>query len=170
MSAKVVLQVISGPIQGKLFEFDTHDTFLFGRSKECHARLPKDGYVSRHHFLLEVNPPAATIRDFGEPQRHARQRGPLRRAEKRLQHGGRPEPGTPDGLEGPRRNHGRKNHDPVPCGCGRAARREPGCSAGTLTYSRAWVNACMRTRPKEKHAYPATPGEGMPARLERMPP
>jgi pSer/pThr/pTyr-binding forkhead associated (FHA) protein len=65
MSAKVVLQVISGPIQGKRFEFDTHDTFLFGRSKECHARLPKDGYVSRHHFLLEVNPPEASIRDLG---------------------------------------------------------------------------------------------------------
>ncbi len=64
MSAKVVLQVISGPIRGKVFEFDRHDTFLFGRSKECHARLPKDGYVSRHHFLLEVNPPAATIRDL----------------------------------------------------------------------------------------------------------
>ena len=65
MSAKVVLQVISGPIQGKVFEFDTHDTFVFGRGKECHAKIPKDGYVSRHHFLLEVNPPQATIRDLG---------------------------------------------------------------------------------------------------------
>ncbi len=64
MSAKVVLQVISGPIQGKVFEFETHDAFLFGRGKECHAKLPKDGYVSRHHFLLEVNPPQATIRDL----------------------------------------------------------------------------------------------------------
>jgi hypothetical protein len=65
MSAKVVLQVISGPIQGKVFEFDKHDTFVFGRGKQCHAKLAKDGYVSRHHFLLEVNPPAATIRDLG---------------------------------------------------------------------------------------------------------
>jgi hypothetical protein len=64
VSTKIVLQVISGPIQGKVFEFDRHDTFLFGRSKECHARLPRDGYVSRHHFLLEVNPPEATIRDL----------------------------------------------------------------------------------------------------------
>jgi hypothetical protein len=65
MPAKVVLQVISGPIRGKVFEFDKHDTFVFGRGKECHAKLAKDGYVSRHHFLLEVNPPAATIRDLG---------------------------------------------------------------------------------------------------------
>ncbi len=42
----------------------THDAFLFGRGNECHAKLPKDGYVSRHHFLLEVNPPQATIRDL----------------------------------------------------------------------------------------------------------
>ena len=65
MSAKVVLQVISGPIQGKVFEFDKHDTFVFGRGKECHAKLPKDGYVARHHLLLGVNPLAATIRDLG---------------------------------------------------------------------------------------------------------
>ena len=56
--------MISGPIQGKVFEFDKHDTFVFGRGKECHARLPKDPRVSRHHFLLEVNPPEATIRDL----------------------------------------------------------------------------------------------------------
>ena len=65
VSAKVVLKVISGPIQGKVFEFDKHDTFLFGRGKECHAKIAKDGYVSRHHFLLEVNPPEATVRDLG---------------------------------------------------------------------------------------------------------
>ena len=64
MPAKVLLQVISGPIQGKVFEFEKHDTFIFGRGTECHAKLPKDGYVSRHHFLLEVNPPEATIRDL----------------------------------------------------------------------------------------------------------
>ncbi|MEI8372856.1 MAG: protein kinase [Planctomycetota bacterium] len=65
MSAKVVLQVISGPIQGKVFEFENHDTFIFGRGEECHAKLPEDRYVSRHHFLLEVNPPTASIRDLG---------------------------------------------------------------------------------------------------------
>ena len=65
MSAKIVLQVMSGPIRGKVFAFDKHDTFLFGRGQGCHARLPNDRYVSRYHFLLEVNPPEAAIRDLG---------------------------------------------------------------------------------------------------------
>lgn len=65
MPARVKLEVTSGPIQGKVFAFDGHDTFLFGRHSDCHARLPKDGYVSRHHFILEVNPPDARIRDLG---------------------------------------------------------------------------------------------------------
>src|SRR5439155_9403899 len=46
--------------------FDAHDTFLFGRSPECHAELAADDTTaSRHHFLLEVNPPAARLRDLG---------------------------------------------------------------------------------------------------------
>lgn len=65
MSAKVLLEVLAGPIKGRVFEFDQHDTFIFGRASDCHAHLAKDGYVSRHHFLLEANPPEATIRDLG---------------------------------------------------------------------------------------------------------
>ena len=45
--------------------FDRHDTLLFGRDEDCHARILKDAQVSRHHFLLEVNPPAARLRDLG---------------------------------------------------------------------------------------------------------
>src|SRR5678816_4196711 len=66
MPARVCLDVVAGPIQGKHFEFDGHDTFLFGRSPDCHAELaPDDATASRHHFLLEVNPPAARLRDLG---------------------------------------------------------------------------------------------------------
>jgi hypothetical protein len=66
MPAKVVLQVASGPLSGQRFEFDRHDTFIFGRSKDCHARLPKDDPLSsRHHFILEANPPDACLRDLG---------------------------------------------------------------------------------------------------------
>jgi hypothetical protein len=39
---------------------------FFGRSNACHARLSeKDTTASRHHFILEVNPPDACIRDLG---------------------------------------------------------------------------------------------------------
>jgi eukaryotic-like serine/threonine-protein kinase len=65
MVAKLFLTVLSGPMQGKVFEFTRHDTFIFGRGTGCHATLPGDSGVSRHHFLLEMNPPRAIIRDLG---------------------------------------------------------------------------------------------------------
>jgi len=60
-----MLQVAGGKMDGKTFVFEEHDTFLFGRSSDCHARLPDDPYVSRHHFIMETNPPDARIRDLG---------------------------------------------------------------------------------------------------------
>jgi DNA-directed RNA polymerase subunit RPC12/RpoP len=65
MSAEVKLEVTAGPMREKEFPFAEHDTFVFGRSPDCHACLPDDGSVSRHHFLLEANPPDARIRDLG---------------------------------------------------------------------------------------------------------
>lgn len=50
---------------GKEFSFDEHDAFLFGRLDECHCYLPDDPLISRRHFMVEVNPPDARIRDFG---------------------------------------------------------------------------------------------------------
>jgi len=63
--AKVILEVVSGAIQGKSFAFESHDTFFFGRHSDCQARLPKDHLVSRHHFIVEVNPPDIRLRDLG---------------------------------------------------------------------------------------------------------
>lgn len=66
MPNQIILDVIAGPIKGESFTFDSHDTFIFGREDDCHARLSKDDKTaSRHHFLLEANPPAATICDLG---------------------------------------------------------------------------------------------------------
>jgi len=66
MPGAVRLVVTAGPIRGQRFEFTRHDTFLFGRAPDCHARLAaSDASASRHHFLLEVNPPAARLRDLG---------------------------------------------------------------------------------------------------------
>ena len=61
----VNISITSGSMEGKAFAFDEHDTFLFGRLDECHCCLPDDGQVSRRHFMVEVNPPDARIRDFG---------------------------------------------------------------------------------------------------------
>ncbi len=66
MAGKVILEVTEGPLRGKVFNFKEHDTFIFGRDPECHARLsPDDITASRHHFILEANPPDANIRDLG---------------------------------------------------------------------------------------------------------
>jgi eukaryotic-like serine/threonine-protein kinase len=66
MAGTVSLVVTAGPIRGQRFDFSAHDTFLFGRALDCHARLAaSDASASRHHFLLEVNPPLARLRDLG---------------------------------------------------------------------------------------------------------
>lgn len=44
----------------------SYDILVFGRAADCGICLPEDdGQVSRHHFVLEVNPPVARIRDLG---------------------------------------------------------------------------------------------------------
>jgi pSer/pThr/pTyr-binding forkhead associated (FHA) protein len=65
MRNRVRLEIIGGPLKGKKFDFAEHDTFIFGRASDCHAHLPDDTFVSRHHFILEVNPPLARLRDLG---------------------------------------------------------------------------------------------------------
>lgn len=61
MSAKIQLRTKDG----KTFVFTAHDIFVFGRMDDCHSCIPDDPLVSRHHFILEVNPPLACLRDLG---------------------------------------------------------------------------------------------------------
>ena len=65
MPARVDLVVSEGKYQGQVFSFEEHDTFLLGRMPDCTIKLPEDTLVSRHHFILEVNPPDARVRDLG---------------------------------------------------------------------------------------------------------
>jgi serine/threonine-protein kinase len=62
---RVVLEVVAGPHQGARFEFDRHDTFIVGRAATANLQLIDDAYFSRHHFLLEFNPPRCYLRDLG---------------------------------------------------------------------------------------------------------
>jgi serine/threonine-protein kinase len=61
---RVTLSVVAGPHAGQRFTFAEHDTFLVGRSPEAHFILPGDEYFSRHHFLVEVNPPLCRLLDL----------------------------------------------------------------------------------------------------------
>lgn len=65
MPTTVKLKIIAGAKQGEEIVFDEHDTFIIGRMEDCHVCLPGDKRVSRHHFILEVNPPDARLRDLG---------------------------------------------------------------------------------------------------------
>ena len=61
----VTLTVTEGPHRGTSFTFREHDTFIVGRSKDAHFRLPlKDKYFSRFHFMVEVNPPLCRLMDM----------------------------------------------------------------------------------------------------------
>jgi serine/threonine-protein kinase len=62
---KVELVVVEGPHAGKRYSFDRHDHFIVGRGVNSHFRLPKnDVFFSRHHFLIEVNPPLCRLLDL----------------------------------------------------------------------------------------------------------
>lgn len=63
MQNRVRLEIVDGPLKGKKFRGTR--TFIFGRAPDCHAQLADDPLVSRHHFILEVNPPLACLRDLG---------------------------------------------------------------------------------------------------------
>ncbi len=60
----VTLRVTAGPHLGEEFSFDRHDTFVVGR-KQAHFSVPDDSFLSRNHFLVEIDPPRCLIKDLG---------------------------------------------------------------------------------------------------------
>jgi len=66
MSAKVTLKVIEGKFTGKEFTFKKHNSYIVGRAKDCNLKFPdKQRAISRHHCILDVNPPDIQVRDLG---------------------------------------------------------------------------------------------------------
>ena len=94
MPGKIILTITGGPKMGDRFVFDEHDTLLLGRMDDAHIRILDDIKISRNHFLLEVNPPQARIRDLGS------RNGTYINGQK---HGGRGENETPE--EGARHHY-----------------------------------------------------------------
>ncbi|HSS19001.1 MAG TPA: FHA domain-containing serine/threonine-protein kinase [Pyrinomonadaceae bacterium] len=62
---QVNLKVLAGPYRDRVFCFTQTDTFLIGRSNDAHLCLTDDRFFSRHHCLLEINPPHCFLRDLG---------------------------------------------------------------------------------------------------------
>lgn len=68
MPARVTLKVTEGPTAGQEFLFDERTSCIMGRAKDCQPRIPNDrehATISRHHCLLDINPPGIRVRDFG---------------------------------------------------------------------------------------------------------
>jgi len=68
MTATVTLRLVQGRLDRTEYVFDERTTCVLGRADDCAPRLPGDEHhrtVSRHHCLLDINPPDARIRDFG---------------------------------------------------------------------------------------------------------
>ena len=65
---RVVLVQTSGPLKGRRFEFSLPHTTIVGREQGCRPGFPKDQphrAISRHHCILEINPPQIRVRDLG---------------------------------------------------------------------------------------------------------
>jgi serine/threonine-protein kinase len=63
-ATRLTLTAIEGPHKGEVFTFSGHEIFLVGRSKQAHLQVT-DGYCSRFHFMVEINPPDCRLTDLG---------------------------------------------------------------------------------------------------------
>jgi predicted Ser/Thr protein kinase len=61
---KVTLRVVAGPDAGRTFAFEARDRFMIGRAPTAHFQISSDPYFSRHHLMLEVNPPNVLAQDL----------------------------------------------------------------------------------------------------------
>ena len=68
MSSHVTLKVTGGPLTGNEYTYKERTVAIVGRGRDCRPRLPDDEAhrtISRHHCLLDINPPHVRIRDLG---------------------------------------------------------------------------------------------------------
>ncbi len=74
MPARVTFEVRNGPLAGQQFVYEDRTTCIMGRAKDCDPRVlckleapnaPENRRISRHHCLLDINPPDVRIRDLG---------------------------------------------------------------------------------------------------------
>ena len=64
MSGKVIIHVTNGVGPAKDIVIEDRTMCTVGRSKDCFLRIPQVE-VSRHHCVLDIDPPYIRIRDLG---------------------------------------------------------------------------------------------------------
>jgi CBS domain-containing protein len=68
MTGVITLTVQNGSLAGRQYAFTGRRLCLVGRAEDCEIRLPGGPEfidVSRHHCLLEIDPPHLSVRDLG---------------------------------------------------------------------------------------------------------
>jgi len=68
MVTKITLTVTDGKLAGESFTFGGRGQFVIGRGSDCDLCLPSDDEfmsVSRHHCLIDLDPPEVRVRDLG---------------------------------------------------------------------------------------------------------
>jgi pSer/pThr/pTyr-binding forkhead associated (FHA) protein len=66
MYTRVILTATSGRLAGEEFVFTSHTLCVIGRANDCWLQVPdRSCKVSRHHCLLEIDPPAVMVQDLG---------------------------------------------------------------------------------------------------------
>jgi pSer/pThr/pTyr-binding forkhead associated (FHA) protein len=68
MQPTITLTIVNGPLEGTKFVFDEPCQPVIGRANDCTIQLPETllhARVSRHHCLLEIDPPEVQVRDLG---------------------------------------------------------------------------------------------------------
>lgn len=61
---KLRLRVIEGPDRGRVLDIEDRQHVVVGRADDATLCLPGDRAMSRHHFLLAVDPPRLHLRDL----------------------------------------------------------------------------------------------------------
>jgi len=62
---QIKLTIESGHLKGQVYTFREPQGFTFGRAVDCSFVVENDNTFSRHHFLMEINPPQVWIKDLG---------------------------------------------------------------------------------------------------------
>lgn len=68
MPSQVILECLDGPLAGKRFAYSNRERCVVGRGPDCNLRIPETQdrvHVSRHHCMLDINPPSVRVHDLG---------------------------------------------------------------------------------------------------------
>ena len=83
MTQRLVLEAISGSLQGRVFAVAPHSSTLVGRLPECGVSIPEDLTVSRQHCRIDFHPPECRLTHLSQTGETTVNGSPVHRADLR---------------------------------------------------------------------------------------